>query len=222
VNALSHGQALRTRLELFVGPLGVATRRLFDRPDQPAVVPAMLLLCHQVMRAAVPLMTTTLARARELADPVCVPLAAYLHEHIQEERDHDEWLLEDLAHAGLSRAAILSRIPSPRTAALVGAQYYWVQHEHPVSILGYLMVLEGRPLPPAAIDEMQERSGLPAAVFRTLREHARLDPAHAGELDQLLDALPLTRAHTALLGLSLIHTVSSFAGCIEDLLLPVG
>lgn len=206
------------RFELFAGPLATATQRFRDRPDQPQLVPALLMLCHQVMRAAVPLMTTAATRARELADPVCIPLAAYLAEHIEEERDHDDWLLDDLTHAGLSRASVLSRIPSPHTAALVGAQYYWVQHEHPVSILGYLMVLEGRPLHPPFVDELEQRSGLPAEVFRSLREHARLDPQHAGELDRLLDALPLTRAHTALLGLSLIHTVSSFARCIEDLL----
>jgi hypothetical protein len=220
VNALSHSQALRTRFELFVGPLVAASQRFRARPEQPALVPALLTLCHQVMRAAVPLMETALGRARVVADPVCVPLAAYLADHIAEERDHDEWLLADLAHAGLARADVLARIPSPRTAALVGAQYYWVQHEHPVSILGYLMVLEGRPLAPDFIDELEQRSGLPTEVFRTLREHARLDPGHAGELDALLDALPLTRAHTALLGLSLTHTMSAFARCIEDLLPP--
>lgn len=221
MDAFSHSRALRTRLELLVGPLAAANQRLFDHPDQPRLIPALLVLCHQVMRGSVPLMITASARARSLADPVCLPLAAYLDEHIAEERDHDAWLLDDLAHAGLPRAAVLARIPSPRIAALVGAQYYWVQHEHPVSLLGYLMVLEGNPLPPALIDEMQARSGLPAAVFRTLREHARLDPGHAGALDGLLDALPLGPAHTALLGLSLAHTLSSFAHCIEDLLRPV-
>jgi hypothetical protein len=218
VDALSHSRALRTRFELLVGPLAAANQRLFDHPDQPRLVPALLVLCHQVMRGSVPLMACARARARALADPVCLPLAAYLDEHIAEERGHDDWLLDDLAHAGLSRAEVVARIPSPRTAALVGAQYYWVEHEHPVSLLGYLMVLEGHPLPPALIDEMQARSGLPAAAFRTLREHARLDPGHAGDLDGLLDALPLTRAHAALLGLSLAHTLSSFAHCIEDLL----
>jgi hypothetical protein len=218
VGALSHSQALRTRLEIFVGPLAAANQRLFDHADQPRLIPALLVLCHQVIRAGVPLMDTARARARALADPVGLALAAYLDEHIEEERGHDEWLLDDLTHAGLSRAEVLSRIPSPRTAALVGAQYYWVQHEHPVSILGYLMVVEGRALTPALIDEMQARSGLPAAAFRAAREHARLDPGHAGELDRIVDALPLTRAQTALLGLSLLHTVSSFAHCIQDLL----
>lgn len=215
---VSHSQALRIRFELVVGPLAAANQRLFDHPDQPRLIPALLVLCHQVMRAAVPLMDAARTRARALGDPVCPPLAAYLDEHIEEERGHDDWLLDDLAHAGLSRAAVLSRIPPPRTAALVGAQYYWVQHEHPVTILGYLMALEGRPLAPALIDEMQARSALPAAAFRTLREHARLDPGHAGALDRLLDGLALTRAHTALLGLSLAHTLLSFAHCIEDLL----
>jgi hypothetical protein len=214
---LSNSRALQTRLELFVGPLAVANRRLFEHPDQPRLIPDLLVFCHQVTRAGVPLLELARDRARVLADPVSRPLATYLAEHVEEERGHDEWLLADLAHAGLTRADVLARIPSPRTAALVGAQYYWIQHEHPVSILGYLMVVEGHALDPALIDQMQERSGLPAAAFRTAREHARLDLAHAGELAQILDALPLTGAHIALLGLSLLHTVSSFAQCIGDL-----
>jgi len=224
VSSLSHSQVLRTKFSLQVGSLANANQRLFDHPDQARLIPSLLLLCYQVMRAAVPLMDAARARARALSpgDPVCPPLAAYLDRHIEEERGHDAWLLDDLAHAGLPRDAVLARIASPRTAALVGAQYYWAQHEHPVSILGYLMVLEGRPLPHELIDQMQTASGLPAAAFRTLREHARLDPDHADELDRLLDALPLTRAQTALLGLSLAHTLSSFAHCVDDCMpLPV-
>ena len=30
-------------------------------------------------------------------------------------------------------------------AALVGAQYYWIRHVHPVALLGYVMLLEGYP-----------------------------------------------------------------------------
>lgn len=222
MNALSHSQALRARFELFSGPLDAASQRFNERRDLGQLVPALLVMCHQVMRAGVPLLTAAVDRARTLADPVSAPLAAYLAAHIEEERGHDDLLLADLAHAGLARGDVLARIPSPHTAALVGAQYYWVQHEHPVSVLGYLMVLEGRPVGLASIADMQARSGLPAALFRTMRQHAGLDVQHGDDLDRLLDALPLTRAHTTLLGLSLLHTVSSFTRCIDELLAAVG
>jgi hypothetical protein len=218
VNARSHSQALWTRFELLVGPLAAANQRMFAAPDQPRLVPALLVTCHQIVRAAVPLMETARARARELGDAVSLPLAGYLDQHIAEERGHDAWLLDDLTHAGLSRDDVVSRVPPPRIAALVGAQYYWIHHAHPVAILGYLMTFEGRPVTAALVDDMRARSGLPAAAFRTMYEHARLDVSHGGELDRLLDALPLTRTHTALLGLSLQHTLAGFAHCIDDLL----
>lgn len=72
-------------------------------------------------------------------------LATYLERHVDEERQHDDWLLEDLAELGVAREDVWGRIPSPNIAALVGSQYYWMRHYHPVALLGYIAVLEGRP-----------------------------------------------------------------------------
>ena len=39
----------------------------------------------------------------------------------------------------------LRQIPSSQVATLVGAQYYWLRHYHPISLLGHMMVMEGCP-----------------------------------------------------------------------------
>ena len=86
-------------------------------------------------------------------------------------------------------------MPSPSVAGLVGSQYYWIHHYHPVAFLGYVALMEGYPPTPELIDELIERSGHPREAFRTYLEHAELDPGHRDHLDRTLDSLPLEREH---------------------------
>jgi hypothetical protein len=166
---------------------------------------------HAVVRASVPLLTAAGRRCADLgpADPVAEPLRAYLARHAVEERAHDAWLLADLRAIGWDPAEPLRRIPPPVVAEMVGAQYYWLLHHHPVGLLGYVAVLEQRPGPPELPDRLARLTGLPPRGFRTLRAHVALDPRHRAELDTLLDRLPLTAEHEALIALSALHTVSA-------------
>jgi hypothetical protein len=220
MTSMTNSAVVRAKLAIMGAPLGAAFARYHAHPDQARVVSGWLLHLHQIMRASVPLMEAARRRAAELgpADAVGVGLCAYFDEHIEEERHHDTWMLEDLEAAGMSPAEALARIPSPQLAAAVGAQYYWILHHHPVGLLGYIAVLEGEPPSDQLIDSMQARSKLPSDAFRTLRKHGQLDPTHGRELDHLLDSLPLTPEHASLIGLSIAHTTSSLALCIEALL----
>lgn len=203
--------ALRVRTGVAMPALLRATRRVW-RGDRPAERYAeYLCLMHAVVRASVPLMTAAAARCDGLAgqDPVAGPLAAYLREHCVEERDHDAWLLADLAAIGRDPAEPVRRVPPPVVAELVGAQYYWLLHHHPVGLLGYIAVLEEQPGPPELPDRLAARTGLPPEGFRTLRAHVAEDPAHRARLDEVLDALPLAPDHEALVALSALHTVSA-------------
>nr|WP_249924667.1 iron-containing redox enzyme family protein [Streptomyces californicus] len=158
---------------------------------------AYLCAMHAVIRASVPLMELALDRTRARTatdDPLAGPLAAYLEEHIREEEGHDAWLLEDLRAAGGSPEDALGPLPSPLIASLAGSQYYWIEHHHPVALLGYIAVLEGYAPAPGLTGRIARHTGLPAAALRTVREHAALDTEHLDELYALL---------------SLIHTVSA-------------
>ena len=78
-------------------------------------------------------MERALERAREAPaeDPAAAGLAAYLEHHLDEERGHDDWLLEDLEVLGVRARRSWRVRPRPCVAALVGAQYYWIEHYDP-------------------------------------------------------------------------------------------
>jgi len=214
----SSSAALRRKIALVRPPLVAAQRRLDQHPEPGAAWIAFLRALYGSIRASVPLLETALDRAHDLshADPLAAGLVDYLRTHAEEERGHDEWLLQDLQSVGVDSAELLSRPPSGAVAALVGAQYYWVLHYHPVCVLGYLMVLEGNPPNRRRLQNLQSRSGLPVSAFRTMLEHADLDIDHAAELDDLLDQLPLSPRHDEALGLSAISTVAGLTRVLQE------
>ena len=165
-----------------------------------------------------PLTEAALEEARRLDEPLGPPLATYLEEHVDEELGHDETLLGDLDAIGVPRADVLARVPSPSVAALVGGQYYWIHHHHPVSFLGYVALMEGYPPTPKLIETLIDGTGYPRAAFRTYVEHAELDPGHRDRLDRTLDALPLDEADEIAIGFSAIATATLAARSLEELL----
>jgi hypothetical protein len=215
----AESERLRGKIELFLPYLRAASRRFVDDSRLSELYPEYLFAAHCVLRASVPLMEVACARAQGLAeaDTVAVKLAIYLEEHIPEELDHDEWLLDDLEVLGRPRSATLGRPPSARVAGLVGAQYYWIEHYHPVSLLGYIAVLEGYPPSLEAVEVLEARTGYSRDAFRTLRAHAELDPGHRDELDDLLGSLPLTRDQVTVIGLSATYTTRSLVGLYDDI-----
>ena len=116
------------------------------------------------------------------------------------------------------RATVLARMPPPPVAGLVGSQYYWIHHYHPVAFLGYVALMEGYPPTLELIDELVERSGHPRAAFRTYVEHAELDPGHRDHLDRTIDSLPLDASHEVAIGISAIVTAALAASSLEELL----
>jgi pyrroloquinoline quinone (PQQ) biosynthesis protein C len=210
---------LRRKLEFVVPVLFDAGRRLIEHPRIHELYPEYLIASHGVIRASVPLMRAALERARQNAasDPVAAGLASYLEAHADEELDHDEWLLGDLALLGCSPEAVLGRPPSPTVASLVGAQYYWIRHYHPVAVLGYILLLEGYPITGAEIEELRARTGYLPAAFRTLAEHGELDPAHGAELDALIDRLPLTVEQRDVVALNALSSVELMTRAVDEI-----
>lgn len=199
------GARLRRKLDLLARPWTLG-------PDVAAVYPEWLYRMWATARASVPLMQCAVERARELGDPTCARMVPYLLEHIAEEADHAQWALDDLEVLGQSRASVLARNTPADLAAAVGAQYYWIRHDHPVALFGYMAVLEGTMPSVDTVRELATSSGLPAQAFRTLEEHARLDGEHQQELFALIDRLPLDARLEALLGVSLLHTLGAVQG----------
>jgi hypothetical protein len=218
VNATS--EHLRGKIELLLPAVVDATDRFVSHPSARDLYPEYLFTSHCIIRASVPLMEEGRgqAQAAAAADPVSAALAPYLEEHIPEELHHDEWLLDDLEVLGKERSDILARPPTPTIAALVGAQYYWIRHYHPVALLGYIAVLEGYPPTTALIDTLVAKTGYSREAFRTLIAHAELDPGHRDELDELLDTLSLTREQSEVLGLSAMFTVHMLTRALDEVI----
>jgi hypothetical protein len=217
MSRISNSSQLQLKLDLVLPHLNAAAAALWDHPRLTELYPSFLLTLHWIVRASVSLMERALERARDLKpDPVASGIAGYLAQHIPEERHHDEWLLEDLGVLGVDRAQALRSVPSAAVASLVGSQYYWILHYHPIALLGYLAIAEGNPPGEDHLEEIVRRTQLPRAAFRTLFKHAELDPTHSLEFRQVLDQLPLTPGNSTLLGLSALHTVHMYAQVFEE------
>jgi pyrroloquinoline quinone (PQQ) biosynthesis protein C len=215
----THSLRLRRKLELVLPGLFKTGRRLFEHPHIRDLYPEYLFTSHCIIRASVPLMEAgRQAAARLDGDAVAADVDRYLAGHIGEESEHDEWLLDDMAALGLARQGILSRPPSPTIASLVGSQYYWILHYHPVALLGYISLLEGYPPIPDEIEQLRVRTGFPPEAFRTLMRHAELDPGHRDELNGVLDRLPLSREQEIAIGLSAMSSVQLMTQAIDELL----
>ena len=203
-----------------IGPFAAACTELVDHPRLRELWPEYLVQQHEIIRATVPLTRAAAQQARALPDddPLAAPLVAYLDEHVDEELDHDEELLDDLELLGVDRATVLGRMPSPAVATLVGSQYYWLHHFHPVTFLGYVGFMEGSPPTPELVETLIERTGYPREAFHTFTEHAELDPGHRDHLDRILDSLPLTAEQEAVLAISATSTAALATGALEELL----
>jgi hypothetical protein len=72
---------------------------------------------------------------------------------------------------------------------LVGTQYCWIEHVHPIALIGYLAIMEENQPPSVnAVDELARAKCFPTAAFRSMRLHAQLDIEHRESLYRAMDA----------------------------------
>jgi hypothetical protein len=213
---------LKTKIGLALGSVGDVHGRFWGRDDAASLFPSLLVQTYDLARASIPLMQTASGRCETLVastgDGVAAGLLPFLAQHIEEERNHDAWLLDDLEVLGRPRAEVLDRSPSATAARLVGAQYYWILHDHPVALVGYMAALEGGVASESFLRDFATRAGIDPAGVRTLLLHARVDPYHEADLDALLDGLPLSSRQAALVATSALQTVFLLAELTQDVL----
>ncbi len=220
MNPLSHSKRLRAKIRLAEPCLLEISDQFWRHPQLALMFPEFLFMMHSIIRSSVSLINAAAesAERRAVSDPVSRKIAAYYTTHALEETHHDDWLLDDMVAMGADRSSILARLPSPAVASLVGAQYYWALHVHPVSLFGYLAVLEGNPSSLSQLERIRTTHGLPSNGMRTMVKHARLDPHHRDEMFAQLDELPLTENLSELMALSAFHTIEHLTQAIQDIL----
>lgn len=220
MNSLSHSKRLRAKIALAEPCLLAVSDKFWTHAQLREIFPEFLFMMHSIIRSSVSLLNAAAdaAQRRAESDPVSRKIADYYRSHALEETHHDDWLLDDLTAIGGDRSKILARTPSPEVASLVGAQYYWALHVHPVSLFGYLAVLEGNPSSLKQLSKIRTTHALPAEGFRTMVKHARLDPHHRDEMFAQLDDLPLTEAQSELVALSAFHAIEHLSLALEEIL----
>ena len=116
---------------------------------------------------------------------------AVLH-YVDEEAGHEQWILNDIVHAGGDRAATTASQPSLATEAMVAYAYDLINRGNPAGFFGMVFVLEGTSVDLAlnAADRIQAALGLPDNAFSYLRSHGTLDQEHTQHLAGLLDRMP--------------------------------
>lgn len=217
---MTASRRLQAKLDLAVPALNAAAEPVWLGPDAARLYPVYLARLHEVARGAVPLMRRALERCQELDDAPGRVLAPFLEHHIQEELGHDDWLLEDIAVLGGDPDEVRARTPSPPAAAANGAQLWWIEHAHPVALLGHAEVLECSPPEIEMLDEFEARTGLPRGGMMFFRRHAVIDQRHREEIHATLDALPLTPELESLIGMSALHTASALVDLYRTVRLP--
>ena len=84
------------------------------------------------------------------------------------------------------------------------------------TLLGFIAVLEGTPPDVPFFEATADRIGVPRKAFSNLLLHGKLDPQHRDDLDNALDALPLTEEHHSLMGISAFHTISLLTRVVSE------
>ncbi len=134
-------------------------------------------------------------------NPVCAAAASriddrhkqvryFLYDHMQEEKGHEEWVLNDLAVVGVDAEHALRHKASTNMLALNGYNYWVADRLNPVGVLGMLYALEvvasvyGGPMT-SAIQESLLLEGDRGISF--ISSHAELDAQHMADLRIVLN-----------------------------------
>ena len=125
-----------------------------------------------------------------------------LYERIDEEKGHEDWVLEDIAAMGGDVKADIAA-PSAPVQAMIGYNYYAAERVHPCSVLGMLYVLEvvASVYGGKASDSIARAIGRDPGKggFRFLSSHATMDADHFAQLNVLLKTIDDPAAQAAVI-----------------------
>ncbi|MCJ8319313.1 MAG: iron-containing redox enzyme family protein [Colwellia sp.] len=217
-NTLKHFERLSNNMHFMAMGCFHANDKFKRLVKYPEVYIENLIVNFTVTSSSTPLMQEVIRCAKLLPDdPTTQPLIEYMEHHIPEEEGHDIWCLENLEVLGISRRDVKKRIPSPNLATLIGSQYYWIRHHHPVAIMGYLLCMEVNHATVEYVENLINTSGLPAEAFSNLMHHARVDVHHKQEIIDMINNLQLTEEQYQMMETSAFQTYRYLTLITEDI-----
>lgn len=172
----------RERTDLFATPIIRAALQGAVTRDQYVafLTEAYHHVCHTV-----PL----LAACRERLPARHAWLKDKLDYYIADETGHDEWILNDIDHAGGDSKAVRAGDPGLATDIMVAYAYDSVQRRNPLRFFGMAFVLEGTSVQLAtkAADTLRQALDLPDRAFTYLTSHGELDIEHTKNFAELVN-----------------------------------
>ncbi len=146
-----------------------------------------------------PIMATAAARC----DDRLRDIRYELYERIEEEKGHENWVLEDIGAVLGDAAGANAASPSAPVLAMIGFNYYAAERVHPCSVLGMLYVLEvvASVYGGKVADSIARAIGkdVTAGGFRFLSSHATMDADHMAKLNVLLKTIDDPAAQAAVI-----------------------
>ncbi len=122
-------------------------------------------------------------------------------EYIEEERGHQEWILNDIAACGYDKELVRASKPDFYTELMVAYTYDSIERISPVTFFGSVQVLEGTSIMMAShmADVIQNTLSLPDNAFRYLRSHGALDVEHIKFFESLMDKITDSKEQDAII-----------------------
>ena len=117
-----------------------------------------------------------------------------LIEYIEEERGHEEWVLDDIRACSADAEAVRHAGPAVATELMVAYAYHTIERLNPVGFFGMVLVLEGTStaLATRAATAIQQALRLPETAFTYLSSHGQLDLHHVEFYRGLMNRLDAT------------------------------
>ena len=142
---------------------------------------------HHV-RHTCPLLAAALARCSKDDDDYRDALFAY----IEEERGHEQWILNDIAALGGDADKVRAGEGDDAVRVMVGYAYHVIERVSPYAFLGMVHVLEGMSVALAEHAASSIGAALPegtAKGFSYLTSHGALDQEHVAFFERLVNGL---------------------------------
>ncbi|AGH98803.1 AMP-binding protein [Micavibrio aeruginosavorus] len=114
-----------------------------------------------------------------------------ISEYIEEEKGHEEWILNDVAAAGGDKEEARNATPNLETQVLVAYNYDYIARQNPVGFLGMVFMLESTSIQIAnkGADAVKGNLGLPQTAFTYLYSHGALDIEHLKFFEDLVNKI---------------------------------
>ncbi len=112
-----------------------------------------------------------------------------ISEYIEEEKGHEEWILNDVQAAGGDKEKARKATPNLETQVLVAYNYDYIARKNPIGFLGMVFMLESTSTQIAnnGADSIKAKLGLPQTAFTYLYSHGALDIKHLKFFEQLVN-----------------------------------